>query len=1115
MKMKRLRHYWFTSISLISCLIFVSNPGFADDSCIFTVDADAVTPNIVILFDNGAEMKHVAWHSSYDPAVDYTPRDGIDNDGINGIDDAGEIDDAGDAEIAWRREVSSTVAADRGKGNGFFHENGYSICGTDSLVPIDDNLLPGVCNQATNDKIVAVSTVVDNDDTDFATFSIYKGDGVDNDGINGIDDAGEDGVETWATLAGTITLAATANDKVFPAGSRPAGDTGEIIDNAEKLRYSKNYLNWLFFSGSYDGTDLPKVSRLYYAKKAILTTAKLTSNKANFALFRFRTADGAANLIPLGPAVDTIAADPANNVLDSDFVNRINSMATVTYSPIAEGLQGVGYYFSSSAISSYVDYEYCQKHFALVVTPGISSEDTGTTSSRVPVSLSDAACVATNDPCGDNDGAAADLSEGEIKEDSTIYTIPTNLGGTTYLDDVAHYLYTHKVVGDTTNNGVWDGTSNVLTYTVGFMGNHESNLFLINTSNNGNGEKNLYDTSDLDYGKWHYVAENPDDLAEELLEAVNAILSQSATFTAPVVPVTRTTSGNRIYLAFFKPGEGNFWEGNVTKFGLSDADQIVDIDGNAATWPNGAIKEDAVAYWATKNWADITKSNYIHNSSRTIYTYLGGSLVEFNSDNVAAADLGNPTHTAQEIIDYIRGADVFDEDEDGDTGENREIITGDVLHSEPCVVQYDSDTTMVFFGANDGMLHAVSDSDGTEMWAFIPPDQLPRLKDIVEGSGHQHFVDSSPKVYISEDEDRFILVCGERKGGTSYFALDITDRSNPSLLWIIDQSDISELGETWSEPQFGVVDDDGTTKNVFFIGGGYSSDNSLGKAVIAINVLTGAVVKKFTTGMNYSIASSVRLIDGDSNGLVDKVYVGDLGGQMWRFGKFTDGAGDPLDFPDCDENISNWTGQIIFDSTNARKFFYPPSVTLEKEYDLVFMGTGDREDACNETGFNGIYCAKDTHAAATLTEADLVDVTSEAAALPDLDTDQGWYIQLAEGEKVLAEGIVFYKTLYISTFTPNDEPSLPGGAAKFYALNYKTGEAVLDFDGDGNPERSTEIGGGIPSKPVIIITEDSEKLLISTGSTNPEPGSPPGAGIVIIQPLAPPINFFPLWWIEL
>ena len=1037
MKMKRLRHYWFTSISLISCLIFMCNPGFADDSCIFTVDADAVPPNIVILLDTGAEMEQIEWHSDYNNSIDYTPTVAPETDVVPGP-----------------------------GGNGFFNQYGYIVkkkaTNNYYLRPIQSDLTP------------------DPDDADglFSTTNAFT--------INGR----------------TVSL---------PFAPSTVAVDG-VIDNASNFRYSKNYLNWIFFAKDaadtnflYDPANpavpidaLPAKSRLYHAKQAIITVLKTTSNQAQFAIYYFVGDEGASQKQPFKMALTTpLQPDPGDNELIAEFANNINAMDTNSSSPLAEGLATVGEYYSIPK-SGVID-EYCQKNFVIVITPGVSSDDQTFVSTKLG-----------DDWAGlsDYDGDSNDVAK-TLTIDGTTYTIPTNTQGSTYLDDVAHYLYMHHIVAYN------DGFQNVLTYTVGFMGDQVSNLFLINTSNNGNGVTNPYDTTDPDYGKYHFTADSPADLSEQLLAAVDSIISQTATFTAPVVPVTRTTSGNRIYLAFFTPSEGNFWEGNVTKFGISDADQIVDIGGNTATWPNGAIKEDAVPYWATKDWADITKSNYIHNSNRTIYTYLGGSLVEFKSSNVTAADLGNPTHTAQEIIDYIRGADVFDEDSDGDTTENREMIVGDVLHSEPCVVQHDSDTTKVYFGANDGMLHAVSDSDGTEAWAFIPPDQLPRLKDIVEGSGHQHFVDSSPKVYISEDEDRFILVCGERKGGTSYFTLDITDPSNPSLLWIIDQSDISELGETWSEPQFGVVNDGGTQKNVFFIGGGYSSNNSLGKAVIAINVLTGAVVKKFTTGMNYSIASSVRLIDGDSNGLVDKVYVGDLGGQMWRFGKFTDGAGNPLDFPDCDENISNWTGQIIFDSTNARKFFYPPSVTLEKEYDLVFMGTGDREDACNVAGSNRIYCAKDTHAATTLTEADLVDVTSEAAALPDLDTDQGWYIQLAAGEKALAEGIVFYKTLYITTFTPNDDPCVPGGVAKLYALNYKTGEAVLDFDGDGNPERSTEIGGGIPSKPVMIITEDSEKLLISTGSTNPEPGNPTGAGIVTIQPLAPPINFFPLWWIEL
>ena len=58
------------------------------------------------------------------------------------------------------------------------------------------------------------------------------------------------------------------------------------------------------------------------------------------------------------------------------------------------------------------------------------------------------------------------------------------------------------------------------------------------------------------------------------------------------------------------------------------------------------------------------------------------------------------------------------------------------------------------------MLHAVLDTTqssgadpihyGTEEWAFIPSDQLPRLKEMIEGFGHQSYVDSTPKIYFKD-----------------------------------------------------------------------------------------------------------------------------------------------------------------------------------------------------------------------------------------------------------------------------------------------------------------------------------------------------------------------------
>ncbi len=1171
--MKGLKHYWSTVIFCMSCYIFVCNPGFADDTCMFSVTADDVSPNIVILLDNGAEMEQIVWHSSYDNSTDYTPN------------------------TAENKDIVDYGVT----GNGFFNDNGY-----------------GIVSHGSSYYLVKVLDTLELDD--------YS-----------------NGLDIGSGTYGGLTI---------PVQPSTSVDGDGVKDNATHYRYSKNYLNWVFFSsgpGSYvdvsavdDGSDLPTKTRFYYAKKAIMTVAKLTSNKAYFGIYNFTSNySGASNVQPLGYVVDTpLAAVPANNTLDSSFQNNINNMATVTYSPLAEGLQTVGGYYGSP--SSGVVGEYCQKSFVVVVTPGVSSEDLGESGPSYSPS-------GVSDYDGDNSG----IGEGNVEEDNTndtvdndtdgttdeadeavTYAIPTNQDGTTYLDDVAYYLYTHDIVD------YQAGFQNVMTYTIGFMGDQESNLFLINTSNNGNGNVNLYDTTDVEYGKYHFTAESPDALSSTLLAAINEILSATSTFTAPVVPVTRTTSGNRIYMAFFKPGEGIFWEGNVTKFGISSTNQIIGANGYAATWPNGAMKDDALAYWETKHWAAddrsaIPKANGIRNENRNIYTYVGSSTDLTDSANaftstnlgMTATVLGNPTHTTTEIINYVRGADVFDEDSDGNTTENREVITGDVLHSEPLVVYYNSSTTMVYFGSNDGMLHAVLDSDGTEAWAFIPSDQLHRLKDMVEGSSHQYYVDSSPKAYITDvngngevdGSDKVILVCGQRKGGTSYFALDVTNPSVPVFKWWISTGDstfgalelgsvagtfqdnealtgdiagaatvygtldgdmlwfdgktsdfsvgevvtggtsgatgtilsvycptpdtvVSDLGETWSEPVFGLVKTSGADTAVCFIGGGYHSANTAGNVVLVINVLTGAVVKEFRndgsdiTDMNYSFPSSVCVLDINNNGFVDKFYVGDAGGQMWRFGKFTDSGGGALSFPSTDENITNWTNaeaDVLFlsDATHARKFFYPPAVAVEDGYHLVYTGTGDREDACSTTSSDRIYCIKDTHASVTLVEDDLVDVTVETAAPPDLESstgdvepnghvDQGWYIQLAAGEKVLSEGTVFYKTLYTTTFTPNNDPCLPGGVGMLYAVHYLTGAAVLDFDdSDSDYERSVSLGGGIPSKPVMVITESGQKLFISVGSTNPDEDDTTSetfdAGIVAVDPLAPPMNFFYLWWREL
>lgn len=54
-------------------------------------------------------------------------------------------------------------------------------------------------------------------------------------------------------------------------------------------------------------------------------------------------------------------------------------------------------------------------------------------------------------------------------------------------------------------------------------------------------------------------------------------------------------------------------------------------------------------------------------------------------------------------------------------------------------------TPMLYVGANDGMLHGFSATDGTEKIAYIPQGLLKKLPALTEpGYTHQYYVDGSP-----------------------------------------------------------------------------------------------------------------------------------------------------------------------------------------------------------------------------------------------------------------------------------------------------------------------------------------------------------------------------------
>lgn len=896
---------------------------------------------------------------------------------------------------------------------------------------------------------------------------------------------------------------------------------------------SGNYVNFLV---SQTGDVDPSLPKLTIAKKVISELVK-TTDEVNFGLMIFNQSQGGHLEFPV--------SDMSTGTHRQDLVDAINGIEGETWTPLAETqYEAMRYYSGQSSYfnagtnyTSPIQYA-CQKNYIILMTDGMSTED------RSPV-------LQTICNLGDCDADGFDPAGDPRK--SYAYQ------GSDYLDDVAKYLH------DNDMSSSLEGTQNVSTYTIGFglLGSEDgATLLLRETASNGGGT--------------YYAAYNTQTLNQAFVEILGTIVQDNTSFVAPVVPVSpenKTYSGDSVYIGFFKPAIGAFWSGNLKKYGLDlDNGTVVDKNGNAALDSNGNFLETSVSYWSTYADGGQVEDGGVggvllaRSSARNIYTYLGTSTTLTHSSNAFTTgnsaltynllNMSNDTEK-NSLINYIHGYDAYGPE----PGVKRDWILGDILHSRPTVVHYSESYSVIYVGANDGMLHAFADTTGEELWGFIPTDILGSLKNLVTGSSHPYFTDASPKAFIKDangngiisagEGDKVVLIFGERRGGSAYTALDVTTPASPIVLWRIGDSitatdpDVgsvwsdSELGQTWSEPEITRVAIGGEAKYIFMIGGGYDTlsedavprpaDAVEGRAVYAVDIMTGAKLWEYShstsTGasdpsnskhdMTYAIPSSLTIIDSDGNGYADRAYVGDAGGQIWRFDI-------------GNSNTSNWTGKIIFksnpgaDSTSGRKILYPPDFVQEIGYDVLYFGTGDRENPRDMSVVDRLYAVKDASNIATaLTESNLVNVTDDllqsssssagdiATLLTNLSTGKGWYIKLDQhsGEKVLAPASVFAKVVYYTTFSPSDgedlEPCVPNrGVARVFALNYLTGEAVFNYDTSNDSGYASEtntraignnseilkrndrydvIGSGIPSGVVVIINEEGEGALIGVG----------------------------------
>jgi len=662
-----------------------------------------------------------------------------------------------------------------------------------------------------------------------------------------------------------------------------------------------------------------------------------------------------------------------------------------------------------------------------------------------------------------------------------------------------------------------------------------------------------------------YSVSNAGQVGEALRRISAGAANGVASFTSPTASVSqygRASHRSDVYLTQFQPEAGtSLWSGNMKKYALGPISEqgeiglvdvggkpvLVDgrIDGSAQSWwsngPDGAFIDKGGAASRLK----LERNLLTHPAPSRAGNHQARELVPFavGQGEVRAADLGVAPALRDAAIRWMRGVDVLDEDQDDDTAEARRQL-GAALHTTASIVNYASSDpggrSVVFAGTQEGFLHAIDASSGSELFGFLPHELYRNVGPFFAGAAEdfRHGLDGPITTRMSDENGNGVvdegesawLTVGMRRGGSHYYTLDITDPANPSLLWTIDPTrpGFEALGQTWSSPVPATIPhgDGSTLREVLVFGSGYRTWNDADTrdpeaehgdvgAIYIVDALTGELVTRIDRSwhpeMRWSIVADIVAADVDFDGITDLLLAADLGGNVWRIdpGRDTGGtdtAGVPTlslglaaRLADRPMPFASPTGAT--EPGGDRRFFHAPDVGLVRFPDGsvrlgVAIGSGRRDRPLEHDTVNRIYMlyldpAGPEPSADPISEGELFDATSRPA-----DTDSsghGWFVNLpTSGEKLLGTPLILQNRLIATSYVPPDattiDPCVPDlGGGRLYTMNIFSGAGLHIGDGDG-PERSTELDGvGIPPPVAVYISElspDKPILLVGTAAVD-------------------------------
>ncbi|WP_019615583.1 pilus assembly protein [Psychromonas ossibalaenae] len=902
--------------------------------------------------------------------------------------------------------------------------------------------------------------------------------------------------------------------------------------------FSANYIYW------YNTASTTSKSRLLIAKEAIGSLIESTPS-VDFGLeaFNYNYGTPARNG---GRIVDKVMT--RDSMQAQDLINEVNSLTASGNTPLCESMYEAYRYYAGKGV-----------YFGDDDSTSTPLRDTSAEESSVYLSPFKA--------CQERAYIIL-MTDGKPTSDHEADSLVNALTGkgafdNNYMPALAEWMNNFDIDGDADN-----GDQHISTYTIGFGQGavDDAGILLTETAKRGGGE--------------YYPATSSAALQQAFQATILDILNSSSSLSSPAIAnnnFDRTRSLDSVYYSMFMPSNLPVWEGNIKKLTMNASGILVDSLGASAINSDGNIKDNASTYWGGYQDGNAVSDGGVaamlaEVTSRTVLSNINaGTLKAPTLDNLKAyygvttsAEVASELSVAESdltgSLNWLTGLDVDDENGDSSVTDYRSDIFADPLHSKPLAVTYIENGKQVvrlLVGTNAGFLHMFTDNVNveadqtddtiTENWAFIPEELLPfglSLRDAPASSEHQYGMDLSPiaiKIYESESLSKIIAIIGMRRGGGSYYALDITNPDVPKLAWKIDAgtSDFAELAQTWSMPSFGVfkykVGSVEKTVPGLVFGGGYDTNKDTcvpsdtetcndvsGRAVYIVNAETGEKIWSVDGAdcaeddkhcIRDSIPSQVSLLDSDGDGVIDRLYTGDTGGNIWR-----------MDFAGMD--TSKWSSIKLAalggDTTSTdRRFFVTPVVVRTYEnhvtkndqgvftytkvpYDGILLGSGDRaHPASSIVVDDSFFSVHDYNINPTLfgvtgypdkptsiLNSELFDITDDPVGnydgsqilnvFADMSGYKGWKYQLtSSGEKSLGQAAVLEGTVYFTSFVPNSTVNIGCGVGDLgtgwiYSVDLHSGEKRFTNE-QGVAVAKKDIGSRVPDSLVIHAGEDEQE----------------------------------------